>query len=143
MIYLGADHGGFALKEKIKTWLAEWGEAYQDLGNALLDPDDDETTYAQIVAQKIVAEPNARGILLCKSGGGMAIMANRYKGIRAVDCMTVQAAMHAREHNDANILTLAAEWLSDEQAKQILQVWLQTPFSNKERYKRRIAMEDA
>jgi ribose 5-phosphate isomerase B len=143
MIYLGADHGGFILKEKIKTWLAEWGQEYQDLGNMLLDPGDDETTYAQIVAQKVISDPGAKGILLCKSGGGMAIMANRFKGIRAVDCTTVEAAMHAREHNDSNVLTLAAEWLSENQAKEILQVWLNTPFSNKERYQRRIDMEDA
>lgn len=143
MIYLGADHGGFAVKEQIKQWLASGGYEMIDMGAPTLVPDDDYPIYAQAVALKIQEDPEKnRGILLCRSGGGMAIAANRFKEVRAVDCKSVEEAVHARQHNDANVLTLPAEWVTGEQAIDIVQAFLTTPFSGEQRHIQRIKKID-
>jgi ribose 5-phosphate isomerase B len=139
-IYLGADHGGFELKEYLKTYLAQKGFAVEDCGAATLVPDDDYPVYAKIVAEKVLSDSDAKGILICRSGGGMAIAANRFKGIRAVDCMTVESAIHARTNNDANVLTLAAEWISQDDAEKIVDAFLETEFQKEERFVRRMEM---
>lgn len=138
MVYLGADHGGFALKEKIKQWLDEWGVEYKDLGAHELDPGDDYPDYAIRVAKHVAQDPDNRGILLCRSGGGMVIAANKIKGARAVEVFNERSAQHAREHNDANIMTLSGDWIEDEHASRALQVFLETEFSGEERHKRRL-----
>lgn len=146
MIYLGADHGGFELKEKIKQWLDDWGEAYEDLGAHELDPGDDYTEFAQRVAVRVNAETNrsidwqdrAKGILLCRSGGGMLIAANRYPRVHGVYVFDEESVVHARDNNDANVISLAGDWINDEEAKQVIKLWLETPFSGAERFERRI-----
>lgn len=140
MIYLGADHGGFELKEKMKKWLSEWKLDSEDCGALSVDPDDDYTDYAQTVTRKVLKNPQEnKGILICRSGGGMVIASNRFSGSRAVFIFNEQSAIHARKDNDANIACLAADWIDENSAKESLFVFLHTPFSNKERHARRIA----
>jgi ribose 5-phosphate isomerase B len=137
MIFLGADHRGFALKEKIKDWLSKWGEEFADLGNQKLDPNDDFPDYASLVARKVSAGEGV-GILLCGSGG-MALVANKFKRVRAVETWNVATAEHAKAHDDANVLMLAADFVTDEQAKKMVKIWLRTPVKKEEKYQRRLA----
>lgn len=139
MIYLGADHGGFALKDQLKVWLTEWGMPYVDLGAITLDPEDDYPDFAFTVAQAVAKAPTEhKGILACRSAAGVIIAANKVKGIRAVAPGTKQAARHSREHNDANVLGLSGDWLTLSDAQTVVQTWLQTPFSDEPRHQRRI-----
>lgn len=146
MIYLGADHGGFELKEKLKKWLKEWGHDFDDLGNLELDPDDDYPDFALAVAKEVAQEDDsnkpwkerAKGILVCRSGGGVVIAANKVKGIRAVDVFDAKSARHSREHNDANVIALSGDWMNEETVREAVKVWLETEFSKDERHVRRI-----
>ena len=142
MVVLGADHGGFALKEKAKLWLGGGGVPYADVGALTMDPVDDYPVFATAAAKKVLANPDGKAVLFCRSGGGMAIAANRLKGVRAVDCTTVESALLARKKNNANILSIAADWLNEDQAKTIIKTFLETPFPGEERHMRRIAMLD-
>lgn len=139
MIYLGADHGGFALKEQLKTWLAEWQLPFTDLGATALDPVDDYPDFSLAVAKAVAVTPaEHRGIVACRSAAGVVIAANKVKGIRAVAPLTTPAAQHSREHNDANVIGLSGDWLDNATAKTIVQTWLQTPFSGDARHRRRL-----
>ncbi len=146
MIYLGADHGGFPLKEKVKTWLTEWKYQFQDLGAASLNPEDDFPQYALDVAEQIAPNQEKKdtwsnhdkGILFCRSAGGVIIAANKVKGIRAVATWDERSAIHAREHNDANIIALPGDWTDDETAKKIIQAFLTTAVSSEPRHLRRM-----
>jgi len=137
MIYLGADHAGFHLKEEIKKYLEELGYEYEDLGNKEMDPQDDYPDFALKVAEKVV-ETKEKGILICSTGLGMCLTANKIKGIRAVVVWDKFTAIQSREHNNANILCLAGKVLDLETAKKILRVWLETEFSGEERHVRRL-----
>lgn len=138
MIYIGADHGGFELKERIISWLSERNLDYTDIGAHKLDPDDDYPQYAFGVAQKVAEKPDEnKGILACRSGAGVMIAANKVAGIRAVAPHDTQSAIHSREHNDANVIALSGDFLSPEASEEILSLWLDTAFSEKERYHRR------
>jgi len=137
MIYLGADHGGFSFKEKIKEFLNELKTEYQDLGNTKFEPEDDFPDFAVAVAKK-VTETGGKGILVCTNGEGMCIVANKFKGIRAVSPNTKKAALRSREDLDANILCLGEHILSFRDAKKIIKTWLETEFFKAERYIRRL-----
>ena len=146
MIYLGSDHGGYELKEKIKHFFDKSDYEYIDLGDKTFDKNDDYPDYAYSVAEKVGKEDDpskkwaerAKGILFCRSSGGMIIAANKVKNIRAVSVFDVKSAKHSREHNDANIIALAADWIKEKEAEKILKIWLKTEFSNEERHKRRL-----
>ncbi len=138
MIYLGSDHGGFVLKEKIKLWLTEWGYSFEDMGALALDPTDDYPDFAFTVARKVVESPENRGVLLCRSGGGMVIAANKIKGIRAASVYDEKSAKHGRTNDDVNIISLAGDWMSEAEAKTAVHTFLLTPFSNEERHVRRL-----
>lgn len=146
MIYLGADHGGFELKEKIKVWLEEWKEEFEDLGAWEYDNGDDYNIYVRRVAERVQAESNreenwkrqVKGILLCRSGGGMVIGANRYRRVRAVYVENVRAVEHARKDNDANVISLAGDWINEAEAKRVVKAFLTTEFSEEERHERRV-----
>ena len=139
MIYLGADHRGFRLKEEIKKFLAEKNYQFEDMGNLAYDPNDDYTDFAKLVAKKVSEKPEEnKGILICGSGVGVDIVANKFKGVRSALADDVQTAKQSREHDDTNVLSLPADEVNFEIAKQIITVWLETPFSNGEKYKRRI-----
>lgn len=126
-IYLGADHGGFAMKNMVKQRLGELGHEAVDLGThdgARCDYPD----FAHAVATRVANEPGTLGVLVCGTGQGMVITANRYRGIRAALCHHEIEARLAREHNDANILGLGARMLGDLLAIAILEAFLATAF---------------
>jgi len=137
MIYLGADHAGFNLKEELKKYLEELGYKYEDLGNKQLEPKDDYPDFAFVVAEKVTASKE-KGILICATGFGMAIAANKVKGIRAAVCWDEFTALQSREHNDANILCLGGKVIDLEAAKKIVRIWLETEFTGEERHVRRL-----
>ncbi len=136
-IFLGADHAGFALKEKIKTKLQEQGLVVEDLGNDHWDPADDFPDFAFAVAER-VAQEKGRGILFCASGVGMCIAANKVRGIRAVNASNRWLALHSRRDDNTNILCLPAAQLTEKEAAAIINLWLKTPFSKEKRFRRRL-----
>lgn len=139
MIYLGADHRGFKLKEELKKHLIEEGHEVEDLGAFEYKKDDDYPDFAAAVAVKVAENPGAyRGILICGSGHGVDIVANKYENIRAALCFNRQVAAQSREHEDANVLVLASDWLDSADAKDIVIVWLGKSFSGEERHIRRL-----
>ncbi len=141
-IFLGADHGGFQLKEFMKKMLIEHGYEIEDMGSSSLVPGDDYPIVAFEVAKK-VASGQGIGILFCRSGGGMAIAANRIKGVRAVDCKDQECIRHARNDNNANILTLPANWINEIQAKELILTFLNTAASTESRHIRRVSLLDS
>lgn len=144
-LFLGSDHGGYYLKEKLEAYLAKRGYDFEDVGDKELDPDDDFPQFAARAAVKILGEEekdDPRAILICKGGQGMAMAANRFSGIRAVVVTTPQEAKESRDDNNANILCLPARLLDapgDDLAlwKDIVDTWLSTPFAGAARYVRR------
>ncbi|MEK6899720.1 MAG: RpiB/LacA/LacB family sugar-phosphate isomerase [Nanoarchaeota archaeon] len=137
-IYIGADHAGFALKEKIKKWLDHKGIHYTDLGNNTLDHKDDYPDYAVLVARKVASEKSL-GILVCGSAQGMCIAANKIKGVRAAIPYSLKEARLSREHNNANIICLSGWFTHLHKAKKMIELFLTTPFSQQERHVRRVA----
>ena len=136
-ILIGADHAGFALKEKIKKLLMKKGYDVQDVGAYTYKKTDDYPVVAERLGRG-VAKFNSMGILFCGSSAGVCIAANKINGVRAVAAMDKETAKLSREHNDANVLCLGA-WLSNEKkAEGIINVWFKTKFSNIARHKRRI-----
>lgn len=139
MIYLGADHRGFSLKEKIKFWLADWGYHYEDLGAATLDPKDDYTTYAKLVAEKIEEDKdNPFGILLCGSGVGVDVTANKFDGVRAAIGKEIEQVKAGRNDDNMNALVIASDFTNEEDAKEMIKVFLETKFSGEERFNKRL-----
>ncbi|MFO0764524.1 MAG: RpiB/LacA/LacB family sugar-phosphate isomerase [Patescibacteria group bacterium] len=136
LIYLAADHAGFALKEKIKAKLSAKRETL-DL-SPKLDKDDDYPLHAKKVALALQSDKNALGILICGSGHGMDIAANRFKGIRAVVARTAKDAKLAREHNHANIVVLGGWGTKPALAQSIIDTFLKTKPSPAARHKRRV-----
>ncbi len=134
-IALGADHAGFPLKEKIKQWLTEQGLQVDDQGTLTADSVD-YPDYARKVGEIVAAKKADRGVLVCGSGIGMSIAANKVPGVRAANAHTVYEAQMSREHNDANVLTLGARVLTDEEAHSILDRWLSTKFAGGRHQKR-------
>lgn len=139
MIYIGSDHRGFQLKESLKKYLAELGETVEDVGNTALDPEDDYPDFAAAVARKVAEAPEKnRGILLCGSGIGVDIVANKFKGVQSGLCLTPEMAEMGRNDDDINVLALAADFTDQETAKAIVRVFLETLFSGEEKHKRRV-----
>ncbi len=137
-IYIGADHRGFALKEYVRNYLAAEGRAVEDCGNNVHDDSDDYPDFARVVADRVANEAGAKGILLCGSGNGVAITANKTRGIRAAVAMTEAQARAARSDEDANIITIAADYTNEGEARDIIEAFLSTPFLGEERHMRRI-----
>lgn len=135
-IALGADHAGFELKEKIKRMLLQQGIEIDDQGtrsNEAVDYPD----FARKVAEEVVSRQADFGILVCGTGIGMSIAANKVTGVRAANVTSEYEAQISREHNDANVLTLGARTLSDQTAFQIIHKWLETSFAGG-RHQRRV-----
>ncbi|HEY3098153.1 MAG TPA: ribose 5-phosphate isomerase B [Methylomirabilota bacterium] len=127
IIALGADHAGYSLKEKLKTWLAADGHRVIDHGTHSTDSVD-YPDYAAAVAQAVRAGDAERGVLICGSGIGMAMAANKVAGVRAVVAADPTVARLSRQHNDANVLALGARLTAAGQALEVVQAWLATPF---------------
>jgi len=141
VIYLGADHRGFELKEKVKVFLEEEGREFEDLGNTIYDREDDYPDFGEAVARRVGENPDEnRGILFCGSGVGMDIEANKFKGVRSALVWSDDGDLvrRSREHDGANVLSLPADFLAERQAKKIVKTWLETSFTSEERHRRRI-----
>ena len=138
MIAIGSDHGGFALKQAVMKHLEERGLAYHDYGT-YSDASCDYPVYAKAVAKAVAAGECERGILICGTGIGISITANKTPGIRCALCGDCFSAKATREHNDANILAMGARVVGEGLALMIVDTFLDTPFSNDERHIRRIA----
>ena len=127
-VIIGSDHAGFCLKESIRKYLEKKGLRVEDAGTYSQERCD-YPLYAAAVAQKVSTGAVKRGILICMTGIGNSIVANRFPGVRASLCYTIKAARLTREHNDSNILVLGAAFTDENTAKRIVQVWLRTPFA--------------
>ena len=137
-IFIGADHGGFELKEKIAKWLFEMEYTYQDLGALGYDPKDDYPKYAGEVASLVAKNEGARGVLLCASGVGVDVVANKFDGIRASIGKGVLQVKAGRNDDDMNVLVIAADFTSEKEAKAMLIAFLETKFAGKARFERRL-----
>ena len=135
-IFIGSDHAGFKLKGKIKEFLNKLGYDCEDLGAFNEEPSDYPETALKVAREVVVS--NSKGILLCGTGLGEAIVANKLKGIRATNCFNEYTAKMSREHNNSNLLCLGARVLKVDEAKKITKIWLTTEFSKEERHKRRV-----
>jgi ribose 5-phosphate isomerase B len=136
VVAIGADHGGFDLKEQLKTYLREWGYQVLDLGTdstqAVDYPD-----FAEAVGKAVASGEAWLGIVLDSAGIGSSIAANKVPGVRAALCYDRATARNSREHNDANVLTLGAKLIAPEAAREIVALWLSTPFAGG-RHQRRV-----
>lgn len=143
-IFLGADHAGFELKEKIKEFLAGLGHEIIDHGAFEFKADDDYPDFIRLAAEAVSKDLESRGIIFGGSGQGEAMVANRYKGVRAAVYYggTEEIIKLSREHNDANVLSLGARFIDEKTAKDAVKLWLETSFNGEERHKRRIAKID-
>ncbi len=137
-IYLGADHRGYRLKEKISQWLFEWGYSFFDVGAQNLDFKDDYTRYASEVASLVTDNKNSKGIILCGSGVGVEVVANKFDGVRASIGKTAEQIKAGRNDDDMNILVIAADYTKESEAKEMLKVFLEAKFAGKARHKRRL-----
>ena len=139
-IYLGADHAGYKLKEKVKSILDDLGFEYVDMGTNSED-EVDYPDYAFTVAKR-VAKGEGKGVLICGTGTGMCIAANRVRGVRAVSAWDAYSAKMSRIDNDSNVLCLRGRRFPFKDAENVLRVWLQTAFSEEIRHKRRVRKLD-
>ena len=138
MIAIGSDHGGYALKKALMAHLDKRGLAYQDFGT-YSDASCDYPVYAKAVANAVASGECERGILICGTGIGVSITANKVPGIRAALCGDCFSAEATRQHNDANVLCMGARVVGEGLALKIADTFLGTPFSNDERHIRRIS----
>ena len=146
MIYIGSDHRGYNLKEYLKGYLTAARIPFKDLGNHKFDPEDDYPDFAFKVAEEVakgLGNPSTElgtstGVMICGSGLGMVVAANKVKGIRAGLATTEWFAQHGRENDNLNVLALAADQTDFSLAERILKVFLQAKFSGEEKYRRRV-----
>ncbi len=137
-VFLGSDHAGYMVKEKVKHHLDSLRIDYEDLGPYMMNTEDDYPDYAFKVAHAVARNPKSRGILVCGSGSGMTIAANKVKNIRAVAAYDAYSAKMSRQDNDTNILGLRGRNFPFVLIKKIVDIWLHTPFSKQARHSRRL-----
>lgn len=142
MIYLGCDHGGFALKKVIGAYLQQQGQTVTDCGNTVFDAEDNFSDFVAPVVKGVKADPANRGILICGSGVGMCIAANHYAGIRAAVVHNEDYARLVRQHNDANVLCLGGRFVDEASAKKIVDLFLTTAVDANPKYKQRMNAVD-
>jgi ribose 5-phosphate isomerase B len=139
-VHLGADHAGFELKARLVTWLKQQGHEPVDHGPHVYDPEDDYPPFVLSAATAVAQESGSLGVVLGGSGNGEAIAANKVAGIRAALAFNEDTARLAREHNDANVLSLGARMYDEGTAVRLVELFLTTRFSREERHLRRIRM---
>lgn len=137
-VYLGADHRGYKLKEKLKGWLVELNYESKDLGAHEYNKKDDYTLYAEKVGSLVANEKGSRGILLCGSGVGVDVVANKIDGVRASIGKTKEQVRAGRNDDDMNVLVIAADYTNIKEAKEMVKLFLNTAFSGKARHKKRL-----
>ena len=142
-VHLGSDHAGFELKAHLIAWLESERYDVVDHGPVELDPVDDYPPYVLRAAQAVVNDRGSLGIVLGGSGNGEQIAANKVHGVRAALAWTEDIAVLARQHNDANVISLGARMHTADEATRLVELFLTTPFSGEERHARRIAMIEA
>jgi ribose 5-phosphate isomerase B len=141
-IYVGADHAGFQLKQRLVDELQRLGYEPVDVGPKVMDPADDYPDYGRPVAQAVSKGEVKRGVLACGTGLGMAYVANRFPRVRAAVAWSPEIAALARRHNNANVLVLPSRFVSEEEGMEILHTWLETGFEGG-RHERRVAKIDS
>jgi len=137
-IALGSDHVGFDLKQLVKGWLAEDGIDVLDVGPESFDPTDDYTDFARLVAESVTRGEADLGIVVCSTGQGSCMTANKVNGVRAALCNDIFCARMSKLHNDANVLCLGSSVVGALLAREIVATWLATSFTGEERHCRRI-----
>jgi len=137
-IYVGADHGGWKLKEKLEEYLKEKNYNVVDMGNRDLVEDDDYPEFGYAVAKRVVTDEGSHGIVICGNAQGICIVANKVKGARAATGFDKQVAKTSREDDNANILCLPGRHIDIKKAKTITDTWLNTAFSGEDRHIRRL-----
>jgi ribose 5-phosphate isomerase B len=137
-IYIGADHRGFKFKEKLVPWLKGLGHTVTDCGNTKYDMLDDFPDFSFAVAENISKEPKSRGIVVCGSGVGVNIAANKIKGVRCSTAVSLPEVKRAREHDDLNILAISADYTNEEESKKMIEAFLNTRFLGEDRLIRRL-----
>jgi len=138
LIYIGADHLGYTLKEGLIDYLKSSGYEVVDCGNTVQDEQDDYPDFAAAVARQVSTDTSARGIVICGSGVGVAIVANKFHQIRCALSFSPDHAIAARRDDDTNVLAIPADFVTGEIAKKITAAWLQAPFAGGENYMRRL-----
>lgn len=136
-IFIGADHRGYNLKESLKAKLLKEGNEVVDVGGSG-DPADDYPDFAEKVGEAVSADSQAKGILICGSGVGVSIAANKIKNVRASLISEPKQGHDSRADEDPNVLALSADYTSEDKAREIVDAWLSTPFSGAERHVRRV-----
>lgn len=138
LIYIGADHAGFSLKEELKQALTADGYEVQDVGAEAFVDTDDYPAYAERVAKAVAADSSARGLLACGNAEGVCIAANKVRGTRAAVGFSIEAAKTSRTDDDANVLCLPGRIETNDSAIEMVRAFLTTPFSGAERHERRL-----
>jgi ribose 5-phosphate isomerase B len=139
-VYLGSDHAGYELKNHLVEWLKAQGHEPTDCGPLVYDAEDDYPVFCLRAAERAAADDTSLGIVIGGSGNGEAIAANKVKGVRAALAWSEQTARLAREHNNANVVSVGARMHTEQEATRFVEVFLSTPFSAAERHERRIDM---
>lgn len=138
-IFVGADHRGFKMKEMAKSWVSQMGYEVEDLGAATLDPKDDYTTFAESVALSVARNPESMGILMCGSGVGVDVMANKFDGVRSSIGKEPDQVVAGRHDDNMNVLVIAADFTDEGEARAMIKSFLGTKFEGAPRHKRRLA----
>lgn len=141
-IYIGADHRGFALKQQLINWLKKQAYQVEDCGNIVYDPEDDYPDFAQKVTENVVHNKNVFGIVICGSGVGVSIAANRHRGIRCALGFNLDQVGHARANDHINVLALPADYIGEEEAKKMMDAFISTKPIGQEKYLRRLKKLD-
>jgi ribose 5-phosphate isomerase B len=139
-VYLGSDHAGFELKNLLVEWLTAHGHEPVDCGPHVYDAEDDYPPFCLRAAERTAADPGSLGIVIGGSGNGEQIAANKVRGVRAALAWSEQTATLAREHNDANVLSIGGRMHTEDEALKFVELYLSTPYSHAERHQRRIDM---
>ena len=142
-IFLAADHGGFEYKKQLLSYLQTEGHEVVDVGDTVLDEGDDYPDFVNKLAKEMLVNPDSMGILLCRNGVGMSIAANRYSHLRAALGFNSEQVLKARTDDNANVLSVPADYMDFENIKSMTNTFLNTPFSNADRHVRRLAKVDS
>ena len=137
-IFLATDHAGFNLKEEIKKNLLSKSQEVEDLGAFELNLEDDYPDFIAKLGEKVSSDSSSFGIIFGKSGAGEAIVANKFKNVRAILGFSENNVKLSRQHNNANVLSLGSDFINLEEARKLVDIFLNTPFSNEEKHKRRL-----